>query len=152
VQIASRQDFAVTVENVTTDNTSYAPLLTLPVYISRNPLSFWWRVAGVDEGNNVGDFTPAQQIGAAKRMRLSARGKLARGRSASVSLTATGSSGAPLKGATVRVSGAGLRPLGRRTNRAGRVRFTIRPKRKGTITFRATKAGYEPAVLKRRVG
>jgi len=151
VQIASRQDFAVTVENVTTDNTSYAPLLTLPVYISRNPLSFWWRVAGVDEGNNVGDFTPAQQIGTTNRMRIAVRGKLVRGRSRAVSLSVTGPSGAPVKGATVRVSGAGVRPRASRTNRAGRVRFVIRPRRRGTITYRATKAGYQPAVLKTRI-
>jgi len=151
VQISSRQDFSPVVENVTTDNTSYAPLLTQPAYRSGNPLSFYWRVAGIDEGNNVGDYTPVQQIGAVKRMRLTARGKLRRRRSTAVSLSVTGSPAAPLKGATVRVSGAGVRLQVARTNGAGRVRFTIRPRRRGTITYRATKAGYEPAVLKTRV-
>ena len=70
-----RQDFALTVEDVTTDNTSYAPLLMQPGYLARNPLSFFWRVAGVDEGNNVGDYMPVQQIGAVKGMRLAARGR-----------------------------------------------------------------------------
>jgi protein-S-isoprenylcysteine O-methyltransferase Ste14 len=151
VQIASRQDFALTVEDVMTDNTSYAPVMTLPAYLASNPLSFYWRVAGVDEGNNVGDYTPVQQIGTARRMRLAARGKPVRGRSTAVLLTVTGSSDAPVNGATVRVSGAGIRLLSARTNRAGRVRFTIRPKRRGTITYRATKAGYQPATLKTRV-
>jgi hypothetical protein len=68
-----------------------------------------------------------------------------------VSLSVTGPSGAPVKGATVRVSGAGVRPRASRTNRAGRVRFVIRPRRRGTITYRATKAGYQPAVLKTRI-
>ena len=151
VQIASRQDFALTVEDVTTDNTSYAPVLTQPAYLASNPLSFYWRVAGVDEGNNVGDYTPVQQIGTARRIRLAAQGKPVRGRSTAVLLTVTGSSGAPVKGATVRVSGAGVRLLSARTNRAGRVRFTIRPTRRGTITYRATKAGYQPVTLKTRV-
>jgi hypothetical protein len=151
VQIASRPDFAMTIEDVTTDNASYAPVMTQPGYLSSNPLSFYWRVAGVDEGNNVGDFTPVQQIGAAKRLRLTARGKLRRGRSTAVSLTVTGPSGAAVKGATVRVSGAGLRPLVARTSRTGRVRFRIRPRRRGTIMYRATKAGYQPAVLKSKV-
>ena len=151
VQIASRQDFALAVENVITDNTSYAPLLTQRAYIVGNPLAFYWRVAGVDEGNNVGDYTPVQQIGAVKRMRLAARGKLVRGRSKAVSLTVTGPSGGPVNGATVRVSGAGVRPRAARTNRAGKVRFTIRVRRRGTITYTATKAGYQPAVLKTRV-
>jgi len=151
VQIASQQDFARLVEDVTTDNTSYAPLLTQPAYLKSNPLSFFWRVAGVDEGNNIGDFTPVQQIGTANRLRLAARGKLVRRRSTAVSLIVTSSSGAPVKAATVRVSGAGLRPRAARTNRLGRVRFVIYPRRLGTITYRATKAGYEPAVLKTRV-
>jgi len=86
-----------------------------------------------------------------KRMRLSARGKLVRGRSKAVSLTVTGPSGGPVNGATVRVSGAGVRPRAARTNRAGKVRFTIRVRRRGTITYTATKAGYQPAVLKTRV-
>jgi protein-S-isoprenylcysteine O-methyltransferase Ste14 len=151
VQISSRQDFSPVVENVTTDNTSYAPLLTQPAYRSSNPLSFYWRVAGIDEGNNVGDYTPVQQIGAAKQMRLTARGKLRRGRSTAVSLSVTGPPAAPVKGATVRVSGAGVRLQVARTNGAGRVRFTIRPRRRGTVVYRATKAGYQPAVLKTRV-
>jgi protein-S-isoprenylcysteine O-methyltransferase Ste14 len=151
LQIASRQDFALTVEDVTTDNTSYAPVLTQPAYLANSPLSFFWRVAGVDEGNNVGDYTPVQQIGTARRMRLAARGKPVRGRSTAVSLIVSGSSGAPVKGATVRASGAGVQPLAAKTNQAGRVRFMIRPRRRGTITFRAAKAGYQPAVLKTRV-
>ncbi len=151
VQIASRPDFALTVEDLTTDNATYAPTLTQPAFLAANPLSFYWRVAGVDEGNNVGDYTPVQQIGTAKRMRLSARGKPVRGRSTAVSLTVTGPSGAPVKGALVRVSGAGARRLAARTNRAGRVRFMIRPKQRGTITYRATKAGYQPVALRNRV-
>ncbi len=151
VQIASRQDFALTVEDVTTDNAAYAPLMTQPAFLAANPLSFYWRVAGVDEGNNVGDYTPVQQIGTARRMRLAARGKPVRGRSTAVSLTVTGSPGGPVKGALVRVSGAGARRLAARTNRAGRVRFMIRPKQRGTITYRATKAGYQPVALRSRV-
>jgi protein-S-isoprenylcysteine O-methyltransferase Ste14 len=149
VQISARADFSLNVESVTTDNTSYAPLLMHVAYKAGKPL--FWRVAAMDEGNNIGDFIPAQRIGAAKRMRLVARGKLVRGRSKAVSLTVTGPSGGPVNGATVRVSGAGVRPQAARTNRAGRVRFMIRVRRRGTITYRATKAGYQPAVLKTRV-
>jgi protein-S-isoprenylcysteine O-methyltransferase Ste14 len=149
VQISERADFAVNVENVTTDNTSYAPLLTHPSYKARKPL--FWRVAGVDGGNNVGDFIPAQRIGAAKRMRLVARGRVVRGRSTVVSITVRDQSGAALNGATVRVSGGGLKPRAVRTRKAGKVRFSIRPTRRGKISFRATKAGYTPAVITKRV-
>jgi hypothetical protein len=149
VQISARADFAVNIENITTDNTSYAPLLLHPAYIARKAL--WWRVAGVDEGNNVGDYTPAQQIGAARRMRLAVRGRAARNRSTAVYATVRDQSGAPLKGATVRVSGAGMRPRAARTGASGRVRLRIRPTRRGKVTYRATKAGYSPAVLTVRV-
>jgi protein-S-isoprenylcysteine O-methyltransferase Ste14 len=149
VQISARADFAVNIENITTDNTSYAPLLLHPAYVARKAL--WWRVAGVDEGNNVGDYTPAQQIGAARRMRLAVRGRAARNRSTAVYATVRDLSGAPLKGATVRVSGAGMRPRAGRTGASGRVRLRIRPTRHGKVTYRATKAGYSPAVLTVRV-
>jgi protein-S-isoprenylcysteine O-methyltransferase Ste14 len=149
VQISARADFALNVENVTTDNTSYAPLLTHPAYRARKPL--FWRVAGVDGGNNVGDFIPAQKIGAAKGMRLVARGRAVRRRTTVVSITVRNSSGAALSGATVRVSGGGVKPRAARTRKAGKVRFSIRPTRKGKIVFRATKAGYTPAVITTRV-
>jgi protein-S-isoprenylcysteine O-methyltransferase Ste14 len=149
VQVSARGDFSVIVETVTTDNTSYAPLLMHTLYRARKPL--FWRVAGMDEGNNVGDFIPAQRIGAAKRMRLAARGRAVRGRSTVVSITVRNQSGAALSGATVRVSGGGVKPRAARTKKAGKVRFSIRPTRRGKITFRATKAGYTPAVITRRV-
>ena len=108
----------------------------------RQSLSFYWRVAGVDGGNNVGDFTPVTQIGTAKPLRLTARGNPVRGRSTAVSFAVTGPTGAPVEGALVRVSGAGpgARPRGR-TAREGRL---CSAKARGTITFRATKAGYQP--------
>ena len=149
VQISARADFAVNVENVTTDNTSYAPLLTHLAYRARKPL--FWRVAGVDGGNNVGDFIPAQKIGAAKGMRLVARGRAVRRRTTVISVTVRDSSGAALSGATVRVSGGGIKPRAARTRKAGKVRFSIRPTRAGKIAFRATKAGYTPAVITTRV-
>ena len=43
VQISQRPDFATTIEDVTTDNTSYAPLLLHPFYVMGG--SFYWRVA-----------------------------------------------------------------------------------------------------------
>ena len=149
VQISTRADFATSIEVVTTDNTSYAPAMLQAAYAAGIPL--YWRVAGVDEGNNLGDWIPAQRIGAAKRMRITAQGRVVRGRSTRVSIIVREVSGPMLRGATVRVSGAGIRPRAARTNRAGRVRFAIRPTRRGKISFRATKAGYSPAVVTKQV-
>jgi hypothetical protein len=107
-------------------------------------------VAGVDGGNNVGDFSPAMQIGAAKQLRLAVTGNPVRGRSTRVSLTVTGPAGGVGR-ATVRASGAGMRRQAVRTNSMGKARLSVRPKRRGTITFRATKSGYQPAAVTKRV-
>jgi hypothetical protein len=56
VQVSTRPDFATLVESITTDNTSWASLLTHPVYFAGG--TFYWRVAAADSVvANVGDFT-----------------------------------------------------------------------------------------------
>ena len=60
VQVANREDFATTVEDVRTDSTSLAPTLTSTLYLSGR--TFWWKVAAYDEDNNVGDFTRAHSF------------------------------------------------------------------------------------------
>jgi hypothetical protein len=149
LQIAARQDFALNVEDVTTDNTSYAPMLTLPAYLTRQML--YWRVAGVDEGNNVGDFTPTQAIRTAPRLRVVVRGRAVGRRSTQMTVSVTRSTGGVVVGAIVRVSGAGTKTRAARTDRAGHARFVVRPTRRGTITFRATKSGFQPGVATTRV-
>ena len=65
VQISQRADFQGTVEQVDTDNTSYAPTLLSPTYLAGG--TFWWRVAAQDEDRNIGDFSPGQQFSLAKQ-------------------------------------------------------------------------------------
>jgi hypothetical protein len=61
VQISTRADFSVMVENSSTDNTSYAPTLMLPAYLQGG--TFYWRVAAADDiVANVGDFTAARSF------------------------------------------------------------------------------------------
>jgi hypothetical protein len=148
VQISYRLDFAKTIENFVTDNTSYAPLMIRREYSDHKVL--YWRVAGVDGGNNVGDFSPAMQIGAARQLRLAVTGNPARGRSTRVSVRVSGPGGAVGR-ATVRASGAGMRRQAARTDATGKARLRVRPKSRGTITFRATKSGYQPAAVTKRV-
>jgi hypothetical protein len=149
VQISSRTDFARLVENITTDNTSYAPLLTHAAY--REGGSLYWRVAAVDAGNNVGDFTAAQRIGRPKSMRVRASRALVRGRSVTVTVTVLDARRRPVRLARVRVTGRGVRPAVRRTTRAGTTTFTIRAKRSGTVIYQVTKTGFAPAVLRQRI-
>jgi protein-S-isoprenylcysteine O-methyltransferase Ste14 len=149
VQISTRADFAALVETVATDNTNYAPLLTHAAYSGDLPL--YWRVAAVDEGRNVGDWSPTQRIGVVKTMRLRASGTLKRGKQRVIVISVASSASRPISGATVRVSGAGARRLAGRTTRRGTVTFRVRATRRGTVVFRATKSGYQSATLSMRV-
>jgi protein-S-isoprenylcysteine O-methyltransferase Ste14 len=149
VQVSARPDFAVLVENVSTDNTNHAPLLLQPAYTSGGAL--YWRVAAVDEGRNVGDWSPTQRIGVVKQLRLRARGAPKRKRVRKIRITVLGEGNRPVTGAAVRVSGAGSRAAQARTNRRGIATFRVRATRRGSLSFRATKSGYAAAVLRLRV-
>jgi hypothetical protein len=149
VQISARPDFARLVENVATDNTNYAPLLRQPIYAAGQPL--YWRVAAVDEGRNVGDWSPTQRIGVVRKLRLAARGVPKRKRVRKIKITVRGEGNRLVVGATVRVSGAGTRAAKVRTNRKGVVTFRVKPMRRGMVAFQATKSGYATATLRLRV-
>jgi hypothetical protein len=140
VQVSSRQDFATVIEDVTTDNTSYAPLLLHPSYISGGTL--YWRVAAMDDKRNVGEFAPTQRIDIAERLRVTLAGQPRRRRWTRVTVTVSNPARRAVAAATVRVSGAGMRPRSARTNRRGRVVFRLRPPKRGRLTFTATKRGF----------
>ena len=57
----------------------------------------------------------------------------------------------PVAGATVKVSGAGIKARKAKTNGKGKVSFKIKPRKKGRLTFKATKAGYTAGSLTMRV-
>jgi hypothetical protein len=149
VQVSTRQDFTTVIEDVTTDNTSYAPVLTHPAYL--NGGTFFWRVAAMDENRNVGDWAPAQQIDIAQRLKLTVIGTARRRRAARLMVSVTNPLRRPVAGATVRVSGAGIRPRKARTNRTGRVTFSFRPPKRGRLVFTASKAGFNAGTLTVRV-
>ena len=131
VQISQRADFQGTVEQVDTDNTSYAPTLLSPTYLAGG--TFWWRVAAQDEDRNIGDFSLGQQFSLAKQSggtvaltRLKLATKLVRatnGRRVTVTVKANGR---PARGVLVRVFARGVTPLKAKTNRYGRVTFRIK--------------------------
>jgi hypothetical protein len=149
VQISARPDFAVIGDDVTTDNTSWAPLLTQPMYLDGGTL--YWRVAAVDADRNIGDFSPVQKIGLAARMRLALLRYPTRGRRSTVTVKVVNAANRPVPGAAVRVTGPGIRVRPRRTSRAGTASFRLRPTRRGALVFRAVKTGYQPAAFTIRV-
>jgi hypothetical protein len=156
VQISQRADFQGTVEQVDTDNTSYAPTLLSPTYLAGG--TFWWRVAAQDEDRNIGDFSPAQQFLLAKQSgstatltRLKLATKVVRatnGRRVTVTVRANGRAA---RGVLVRVFARGVTPLKAKTNRYGRVTFRIKKLGRGKrlvlrkLRFHAAKTGFLPA-------
>jgi hypothetical protein len=149
VQISQRPDFMTTLEDVTTDNTSYAPVLTHPFYA--NGGTFYWRVAGRDKGLNLGDWSQTHRIDIAQRLRVAVNRPVMRRRWNRIVVTVSDPANKRVRGALVRLSGAGLKARRARTNRQGKVSFRIRPRKKGRLLFSATKAGYTAGSLSMRV-
>jgi hypothetical protein len=152
VQISGTPDFGQLVENVVTDNTSYAPMLKYFNFRTLNTGRLYWRVAAQDEGDNVGDFTQPQLISRIRRMEISVRGALKRGAKRALMVTVSDfETAAGVPGAAVRVSGAGLRRRAARTNAFGGVRLMLKPTRRGFLVFSASKPGYRGTSLRLRI-
>jgi hypothetical protein len=149
VQIAKTPDFTSKVEETTTDNTSYAPTMTQYGYQAGGTL--YWRVAGVDEDRNQGDWSTAQVIQLLPRMRVSVIGRAKHKKKTTVTLRVSTTSGSWLAGVLVRVAGPKMKASKKRTNAVGKVVFKVRPKKKGKLVFTVTKAGFQPAYASLRV-
>jgi hypothetical protein len=156
VQISQRGDFQLSLEQVDTDNTAYAPLLTSPTYMAGG--TFWWRVAAMDEDKNIGDFTAAQKFDLPKtstgqtaltRLKLTLKvRKTKKGRRVTATVKANGR---PSRGVLVRVFASGVSPRKAKTNRKGQVTFRLKKLGKGKrlmrrqLLFHAAKPGFLPA-------
>ena len=149
VQVSTTPDFAATIEDVTTDNTSYAPLMTHPFYT--NGGSLYWRVAARDKNFNLGDFSQTQTIDIAQRLRVAVNRPALRKRWNRLTVTVQNPTLKPVAGATVKVSGAGIKARKGKTNGKGKVTFKVKPRKNGRLTFKATKAGYTAGSLSMRI-
>jgi hypothetical protein len=153
VQISQRADFQQVVEQVDTDNTSYAPTLLSSTYSSGG--TFWWRVAAQDEDKNIGDFSPGQQFslaktGAAAQTRLTLATKVVKAKTYRRVTVTVRANRRPARGVLVRVFARGVTPLKASTNRYGRVTFRVRKLGRGNrlvlrrLRFQAAKTGFLP--------
>jgi hypothetical protein len=143
VEISSTPDFASTVDSVTTDNTSFAPDMTSYGYTQGGTL--YWRVAGVDEDRNQGDWSTMQVIRLLPKLDLTVTGRVRFKHMSRVTATVLDNKGKRLYHAVVRVSGPGIKAHNVRTNREGVATFKLKPRKRGKLTFRATKAGFQAA-------
>jgi Flp pilus assembly protein protease CpaA len=139
VEVANSSSFTFPIEAATTDNTSFAPKLMHPAFADGGTL--YWRVATIDEGNNVGGYTTGT-FSLPKRIKVAVKGNLRRGSRARITVKVTDVRGRKVRKAKVRVTGAGLRAIAKRTTARGTTTFQLRPPRKGKVLFLASKGGY----------
>jgi hypothetical protein len=152
VQLSGTPEFSQLVENVVTDNTSYAPLLEYRGFRTVNTGRLYWRVAAQDEGDNVGDFTQPQLITRVRRMDIAVQGSVKRGKRSMLSVSlADFETAGPVGGAKLRGLGAGLRLRRWRTNAFGSASLVLKPRRKGYFVITASKSGYLPVSIRLRV-
>ena len=152
VQLSTRPTFLQLLENVSTDNTSYAPPLR---WFARSDLDtgrIYWRVAAFDEGNNVGDFTQPKLIARTRRMQIVLDGSLRTGARKMLTIRVRNfESLVGIAGAKVRISGAGIRPRRFRTSFGGIIRLRLRARNSGVLVIRASARGYQPTRATQRV-
>jgi hypothetical protein len=147
VDVSATESFSSTVESVTTNNTSWAPKLTSPAFRGTGPL--YWRVATVDEGSNTGAFVSAA-IRKGKALSVRVRGSLRRNSSSRLTIIVRGS-GKALRGASIRVSGAGVKTTTRRTGKSGKASIRLRPTKRGSVTVVVKRSGYADKIVTVRV-
>ena len=91
--------------------------------------NLYWRVAGVDEDRNQGDWTQVQQIRLQPRLKLSLLGGARRKFKTRVTARVLNGQGRPVAGVRVSVRGVGVRAVAKRTNNKGQVVFTLKPRK-----------------------
>jgi hypothetical protein len=84
-------------------------------------------------------------------MRLSVSGVAKHGRKGRLTVRVATYGGKPLARVLVRVTGKGIKARSGRTNARGKLVFTLKPRRRATLTFRATYAGYQATYATVRV-
>ena len=141
VELSRTNSFQRLVEVIETDSTSWAPLMLRPQY--RESGIFHWRVASVDDGNNVGGWTEGT-IALGKGLQIRAAGAVRAGTRSRLRITVLDHRRRAVAGATVAVRGLGTRDQAR-TDRRGRATLRIKPTRRGSITVTAAKRGFAGA-------
>jgi hypothetical protein len=148
IQISTTNSFSTTVDSHTTENTSYAPLLTQTGF--KNGGTLYWRVATLDEHGTLGAWT-SRTLTLPGRMKISLQGSLRAHAFGTVSVRLTNIRGRAIRSGKVRVTGVGFRTVAKRTGKRGTVTFRLRPGRTGKLNFQGSKSGYQSASATLRV-
>jgi hypothetical protein len=138
-EFSDTSSFSRIVDSHITSNTNYAPRLTQLGFLNGGVL--YWRVAALDEDNNVGGWATGT-FKLPRAMRVVVAGFLMKRKRGVVTVTVQTIKGQAIKRARVKVRGAGVRARPKRTRRGGIVKFRLRARRAGNVTFTVSKRGY----------
>jgi hypothetical protein len=140
VQVSRSPGFVQPALDDTTDQSAYTPLKAQQEFNDGGLL--YWRVAAIDPDGNTGGFTRPVKLTLLARMTLTVSNQPARGTRGPLVVTVATAGGKPLKGAAVRVAGAGISSITRQTDKKGVATFLVKPTKKGAIGVRGTKSKY----------
>jgi len=139
VEFSETNSFIRPLEVKLTPNTNHAPRLLQRGFLNGGRL--YWRVAALDELNNAGGWATGT-LSLPRGLRVSVTGSLRRRERGTVTVRVMNGKNRPVPRARVRVAGAGVRARPRRTGKRGTVRFALRPRKRGNVTFKVSKRGY----------
>lgn len=148
VDFSTTNGFAATFGGTSTDHTSWAPDLGADAL--KKGGTIYWRVATLDEGNNRGAYATGE-FRIPRLMQIEAGGFIAARKAGTLKITVRGASGGRIKKARVTVTGGGLKSSSRRTSKRGVATFRIRPRKRGKLTIKASKSGYQTTKISYRV-
>jgi hypothetical protein len=140
VQVARNATFVSPVLEDTTDQSAYTPVQTQNDFLDGGLL--YWRVAAVDPDGNTGGYSKPVKISLIARMQVNLGGSPAKGVRGIFTITVLTAQGKPLKNAVVKLAGAGIQTITRKTNRKGLVTWSIKPSKRGAIGVRVTLKNY----------
>ena len=143
VEVSTQQDFSgSTVEKTQVDSPTYAPLIKNGGY--KKGGTMYWRVAAVDDSGNIGEMTKALGFKLPLALKVQTSGLLLKGKTGKLTITVTDGSRAPVRGAKVTITGAGLRTKTVTTRSSGKTAaLRLRPKKRETITITVSRSGYK---------
>ena len=143
VQVSRTPGFGAPFLDDATDQNAYTPTLTQQDFLDGGVM--YWRVAVIDPDSNVGAFSKANKFRLPQRMQVQYTGQQPHGVRSVVIVSVLNAQGKPVKGAAVRLSGAGVRTGTKKTDAKGIVTFSVKATRAGNLTATATKKLFKVA-------
>ncbi len=144
--------FVSTVEQITTYTVNAAPRILNLVTSSNaytNGGTLYWHVTAIDAGSNVGPYSATQTLKLPVKIFVASPSSfVAHGTTTTITITTKDSKNHVIAGATVKISGAGITAVTKKSSSTGKVTFKVHPtKAGGKLTITATKTGFQSGSL-----